>query len=84
MTGAGGRLPDEEPVGWWPDSHPDMRSFLGVPIAGGKAVVGAFYLTDKLGAGAFAAEDQEIIELFAAPASRSRTPGCTSAAESCR
>ncbi len=54
--------------GWWPDSHPDMRSFLGVPIAAGEAVVGAFYLTDKLGAGAFAAEDQEVIELFAAHA----------------
>src|ERR687894_1109403 len=34
--------------GWWPRAHPDMRSFLGVPIVSGRGdVAGAFYLTDK-------------------------------------
>src|SRR3954471_7574392 len=33
--------------GWWPRGHPDMRSFLGVPIVAADVVIGAFYLTDK-------------------------------------
>lgn len=33
--------------GWWPSQHPDMRSFLGVPIVAGEEVIGAFYLTEK-------------------------------------
>ena len=31
--------------GWWPSKHPDMRSFLGVPIVAPEGVIGAFYLT---------------------------------------
>jgi signal transduction histidine kinase len=54
--------------GWWPDEHPDMRSFLGVPIVGPEGVMGAFYLTHKEDAPAFGAEDQELIELLAAHA----------------
>jgi signal transduction histidine kinase len=56
--------------GWWPKRHPDMRSFLGVPIASPDGtVIGAFYLTEKEDADAFDAEDQELIELLAAHAS---------------
>ena len=65
--------------GWWPPGHPDMRSFLGVPIVvppgaapaprpvapGFEGVIGAFYLTDKEGAGKFSVADQELIELLA-------------------
>jgi signal transduction histidine kinase len=54
--------------GWWPRSHPDMRSFLGVPIVAQGEVIGAFYLTEKEGAEAFDASDQELIELLAAHA----------------
>src|SRR5258708_3947477 len=36
--------------GWWPPAHPDMRSFLGVPIVAGDEVIGSFYLTEKEGA----------------------------------
>jgi signal transduction histidine kinase len=56
--------------GWWPDEHPDMRSFLGVPIVARGGVIGAFYLTEKEGEGeaAFGDEDQEVIELLAAHA----------------
>src|SRR5580692_5640215 len=39
--------------GWWPRQHPDMRSFLGVPIVARGEVIGAFYLTEKEGAEAF-------------------------------
>jgi len=55
--------------GWWPRSHPDMRSFLGVPIVAGDEVIGAFYLTEKEGARAFDASDEQLIALLAAHAS---------------
>jgi signal transduction histidine kinase len=56
--------------GWWPRQHPDMRSFLGVPIISpDAAIIGAFYLTEKIDAAAFDGEDQELIELLAAHAS---------------
>src|SRR5918912_3848374 len=45
--------------GWWPAGHPDMRSFLGVPIVSPDGVIGAFYLTHKEGAPGFADGDQE-------------------------
>ena len=54
--------------GWWPDGHPDMRSFLGVPIVAPEGVIGAFYLTHKEGAPIFDDADQELIELLAAHA----------------
>ena len=54
--------------GWWPDAHPSMSSFLGVPIVARGAIAGAFYLTDKEGADTFSDDDQALIETFAAHA----------------
>jgi signal transduction histidine kinase len=54
--------------GWWPRGHPDMRSFLGVPIVTREGVIGAFYLTEKLEAADFSAHDEALIELLAAHA----------------
>jgi signal transduction histidine kinase len=54
--------------GWWPDEHPDMHSFLGVPIVAADEVIGAFYLTDKEGAPQFDGQDEELIRLLAAHA----------------
>jgi signal transduction histidine kinase len=54
--------------GWWPRGHPDMRSFLGVPIVSPEGVIGAFYLTEREGASEFTAEDEQLIELLAAHA----------------
>jgi signal transduction histidine kinase len=54
--------------GWWPSGHPDMRSFLGVPIVAPEGVIGAFYLTHKEGANEFGAADEELIGLLAAHA----------------
>jgi signal transduction histidine kinase len=56
--------------GWWPSTHPDMRSFLGVPIVAPEGVIGAFYLTEKVGSppARFDAADQAVIELLAAHA----------------
>ena len=54
--------------GWWPEAHPDMRSFLGVPIVAADGVIGAFYLTEKLAAPDFSDEDDDLIGLLAAHA----------------
>jgi signal transduction histidine kinase len=54
--------------GWWPSGHPDMRSFLGVPIVAADGVIGAFYLTEKIDAPDFTDEDEELIGLLAAHA----------------
>ena len=53
---------------WWPDAHPRMTSFLGVPIVSRGKVIGAFYLADKRGAAEFTQADQETIEMLAAHA----------------
>jgi signal transduction histidine kinase len=54
--------------GWWPRGHPDMHSFLGVPIVSPEGVIGAFYLTEREDGGGFSPADQELIELLAAHA----------------
>jgi signal transduction histidine kinase len=55
-------------TGDWPRGHPDMRSFLGVPIVSREGVIGAFYLTQKEGAQEFSILDQQLIELLASHA----------------
>ena len=53
----------------WPNAHPNMRSFLGVPILSKAEVTGAFYLTDKKGRRPeFTQADQALIETLAAHA----------------
>jgi signal transduction histidine kinase len=59
---------DQRFRGWWPRAHPDMRSFLGVPIVAPEGVIGAFYLTEKENAPTFDAHDRQLIELLASHA----------------
>jgi signal transduction histidine kinase len=54
--------------GWWPRAHPQMRSFLGVPIVARGEIIAAFYLTDRLEADEFSAGDERLIEMLAAHA----------------
>jgi signal transduction histidine kinase len=54
--------------GWWPDRHPKMRSFLGVPLVSKGRIIGAFYLASKIGAREFSRADQELVEMLAAHA----------------
>src|SRR4051794_13695235 len=54
--------------GWWPRAHPQMRSFLGVPIVARGEVIGALYLTEKQDGTLFSPEDEKLIELLAAHA----------------
>jgi signal transduction histidine kinase len=49
----------------FPPHHPEMHSFLGMPIRTSDAVVGRLYLTNKLGAAQFSADDQALVEMFA-------------------
>ena len=49
----------------FPPNHPPMHSLLGLPIRVGRATVGDFYLTEKLGAAEFSDDDEELVEMFA-------------------
>lgn len=51
--------------GWWPKAHPSMHSFMGIPIVYAGEVVGAFYLTEKIGGGVFDAADERSIGVLA-------------------
>ena len=62
------RLPDltRHPDSYgFPPYHPEMRSFLGVPIVGHRGVFGNLYLTEKLDDQAFTEEDEYIAVLLA-------------------
>lgn len=50
----------------FPPHHPDMTSFLGVPIRAGDLQLGQIYLTEKLDAPEFTADDEMIIQMLAA------------------
>ena len=47
----------------FPEGHPAMESFLGVPVRAGSDLFGNLYLTDK--AGGFTEEDEALIEAVA-------------------
>lgn len=55
---------DPRSVGF-PQHHPPMRSFLGVPILAANQQLGQIYLTNKIGAKAFSEEDEQIIQMLA-------------------
>jgi signal transduction histidine kinase len=46
----------------FPENHPPMRSFLGIPIEVRNEVYGSLYLTDKIGSSEFTDEDQALVE----------------------
>ncbi len=50
----------------FPQYHPHMVSFLGVPIRAADRQLGQIYLTDKLDAPEFTADDEKIIQMLAA------------------
>ncbi|MDX3231614.1 GAF domain-containing sensor histidine kinase [Streptomyces sp. ME19-01-6] len=54
----------------WPDAHPDMSDFIGLPIADGDEVLGALFLANKRcpkpsGSCGFTAEDEELLGILA-------------------
>ncbi len=50
----------------FPPHHPKMVSFLGVPIRAANEQLGQIYLTDKINAAEFTADDEKIIQMLAA------------------
>ena len=50
----------------FPLNHPEMVSFLGVPILAGSRQLGQIYLTEKIGAPEFTSDDEKIIQMLAA------------------
>jgi two-component system, NarL family, sensor histidine kinase DevS len=50
----------------FPANHPKMVSFLGVPIRATNQQLGQIYLTEKIGAPEFNADDEKIIQMLAA------------------
>ena len=52
----------------FPEGHPAMRSFLGVPIRIHGEVYGNLYLTEKVGGGQFDGEDEAVAVALAAAA----------------
>jgi two-component system, NarL family, sensor histidine kinase DevS len=62
------RLPviqdDPRSIGF-PKNHPQMGSFLGVPIRAGERPLGQIYLTNKLDDSEFTEDDERIIQMLA-------------------
>ena len=58
-------LRDHPAFGGLPEQHPEMRSFLGVPVRHAGRTVGNLYLTNKRLAGEFSEDDQRVVEMFA-------------------
>ncbi|HJS42503.1 MAG TPA: GAF domain-containing sensor histidine kinase [Gemmatimonadales bacterium] len=52
----------------FPKQHPEMKSFLGVPVRGRGGVFGNLYLTEKIDAAEFSDEDEAIAVLLASQA----------------
>lgn len=50
----------------FPANHPPMVSFLGVPIRAANKQLGQIYLTEKIDAAEFTADDEKIIQMLAA------------------
>jgi len=55
---------DPRSVGF-PHHHPQMRSFLGVPILLGNRLLGQLYLTDRMDYPEFTEDDERVIEMLA-------------------
>ncbi|HYB48903.1 MAG TPA: GAF domain-containing protein [Streptosporangiaceae bacterium] len=52
----------------FPDGHPPMRSFLGVPVRLRDEVFGNLYLTNKRGGGQFTEDDEAVLVALGAAA----------------
>jgi signal transduction histidine kinase len=52
----------------FPEGHPAMRSFVGVPVRGRERVFGNLYLTEKRGGGEFTEDDEAVLTALGAAA----------------
>jgi len=58
-------ISDDPHSSGFPEHHPPMESFLGVPIRLGERQLGQIYLTEKIGSYEFTLADQLVIETLA-------------------
>ncbi|WP_410539091.1 GAF domain-containing sensor histidine kinase [Streptomyces sp. KL2] len=54
----------------WPDAHPELADFIGMPVADGEEVLGAIFLANKRcerpgGGCGFTGEDEQLLRLLA-------------------
>ncbi len=56
---------DHPNFGWWPAAHPELTSFLGVPIVDGQEILGELFLANSGRAEGFTAADEELLRLLA-------------------
>jgi len=59
---------DDPRFAGWPAAHPELTSFLGMPIVDGDDILGELFLANKRGPEAFTADDEELLRLLAAHA----------------
>ena len=62
------RITDDSRSSGFPDGHPPMTTFLGVPIRSRDVVFGNLYLTNRADGGPFTAEDEELVLALAGTA----------------
>ncbi|WP_420644391.1 GAF domain-containing sensor histidine kinase [Candidatus Leptofilum sp.] len=62
------RISDDPRSVGFPEGHPPMVPFLGVPVIAGGETLGNLYLTNKIGADEFTQTDEDLVELLAAHA----------------
>jgi len=62
------RIADDPRSVGFGEHHPEMTSFLGVPIISKGTLLGTLYLTDKIGADEFSEDDERLIVMLAAHA----------------
>ena len=62
------RIADDPRSSGFPDGHPPMTTFLGVPIRSRNAVFGNLYLANRVDGRAFTDEDEELVQALAATA----------------
>jgi signal transduction histidine kinase len=59
---------DHPHFGWWPAAHPELTSFLGMPIVDGEQILGELFLANSSRPDGFSAADEELLRLLAAHA----------------
>ncbi|MAU01103.1 MAG: hypothetical protein CL608_28490 [Anaerolineaceae bacterium] len=62
------RIGDDPRSVGFPEGHPPMVPFLGVPVIAGRETLGNLYLTNKLDGDEFTQMDQDLVEILAAHA----------------
>ena len=55
------RLADHPAAVGFPPGHPEMRSFLGVPVGVHGKIFGKLYLTEKIGSDEFSDDDEAVV-----------------------